>query len=107
MHTCAVCNARGGGVGWRVARGALTCLWCLDLNRLPTETIKWSGGFLLLPGKTSPEAGGNAVDYVNNQCSELDVYYASWCCAVESQPELASLISTPFANAPSSGVGAE
>jgi len=47
-------------------------------TRLPTETIKWSGGFLLLPGKIAPEAGGNAVDYVQSQCSELDVNY-SFC----------------------------
>ena len=39
---------------------------------LPTETIKWSGGFLMIP-KAAPDGGGSILDHVQHQCSELDV----------------------------------
>jgi len=46
---------------------------------LPINTIKWSGGTLLLPAKLGHgakgkmEAHGSALDHVQAQCSELDV----------------------------------
>ena len=60
---------------------------------LPTETIKWSGGMLLIPnslsGKGGLESAGTALDHIQNQCSELDVSKtsadANYCLLLPSQ----------------------
>ena len=71
---------------------------------LPIDTIKWSGGNLLLPSKLasgargSMEARGDALQHVDAQCSELDVLVLNdqHCVAVTSVNGAQTGHNTPY-----------
>jgi len=70
---------------------------------LPIDTIKWSGGQLLLPSKLASKAHkqmetrGDVLQHVNSQCTELDMLVLNdeHCVAVTSVNGQGSL-NTPY-----------
>ena len=71
---------------------------------LPIDTIKWSGGQLLLPSKLASgahkqmETRGDALQHVDSQCTELDVVVLDdeHCVAVTSVNVQRRFLTTPY-----------
>jgi len=45
-------------------------------NSLPIETVKWSGGFAMIPSKghqADEKAGLSAMEHLQQSCTEVDV----------------------------------